>query len=151
MITTGSITRDVAASRFEFLGERFRGRRTAIKNFTHAAPEFVFWIFPDGRLFDAKDAHRRNVPRGYEWIIDDEPNYGGFLRGRVVRSVDRFQLIVVYCQEEALARPCESLSQFLCGISSLPVPLDHEALVVSDNGDIYGTINDLQNRASADA
>ena len=147
MINTGSVARDVAALRFEFLAERYRGRRTAIKKFTHAAPEFVFWIFPNGKLFDAKDAHRRNVPRGHEWIIDDEPNYGGFLRGRVVRSVDGFQLIVVYCPEEALALPGHALSQFLAGMSELPIPLDQNALVVSDNADIYGTIGDLLFRA----
>lgn len=86
MITAGSVPRDLAAERFAFLAQRFRGRRNAIKEFTHAAPEFVFWIFPDGTLFDAKDAHRTNVPRGYQHILQDEPDYGGFLRGRLARS-----------------------------------------------------------------
>lgn len=86
MITLGSVSRDLAAERFGFLADRYRGRRAAIKEFTHAAPEFVFWIFPDGTLFDAKDAHRRNMPRGFESILDDEPDYGGFLRGRLEGS-----------------------------------------------------------------
>ena len=34
----------------------------------------------DGRLHDARDAHARNVPKGHEYILDDEPDYGGFLR-----------------------------------------------------------------------
>jgi DNA repair photolyase len=83
VITVGSVSRDRAAESFEFLAPRFRGRRNAIKELTHAQPDFVFWIYPDGRLHDARDAHARNVPRGYEHILDDEPDYGGFLRGRI--------------------------------------------------------------------
>lgn len=146
MLTTGSVSRDIAAERFEFLAARFRGRRAAIKAFTHAAPEFVFWIHPDGTLFDAKDAHRTNVPRGHEHILDDEPDYGGFLRGRLVRSVDGFQLVVVYCRAEALAVPGATVRQLLSGLGQLPVPLDPDALVISDNADIYGTADDLRAR-----
>lgn len=146
MITVGSVPRELAAERFEFLADRYRGRRNAIKEFTHAAPEFVFWIYPDGALFDAKDAHRRNVPRGYQHILDDEPDYGGFLRGRLARSIDGFQLVVVYCRAEALAEPGHSLNQLLTGMRGLPLPLDEDALVVSDNADIYGTVEDLRLR-----
>jgi hypothetical protein len=52
------------------------------KELTHSQPDLVFWIYPDGRLHDARDVHAHNVPRGYEYILDDEPDYGGFLRGR---------------------------------------------------------------------
>ncbi|WP_344664305.1 hypothetical protein [Catenulispora yoronensis] len=140
------MARDVAAERFGFLAGRVRGRRNAVKDFTHAAPEFVFWIFPEGALFDAKDAHRKNVPRGYEYILDDEPDYGGFLRGRLARSVDGFQLVVVYCRSEALIAAGRPLSQLLTGLRQLPVPLDQDALVISDNGDLYGTVEDLMVR-----
>lgn len=143
MITIGSLSREAATDRFPFLAKDFRGRRKAIKDFTHRAPEFVFWIFPDGKLFDAKNAHRQNIPRGYEHILKDEPDYGGFLRGRVARSIDGYQLIVVYCRSEALASATPSLTQFLVGLSQLPMPLDDEALVVSDNADIYGTVHEL--------
>ncbi len=143
MLTQGSVSREVATGRFEFLAPSYRGRRAAIKDFTHAFPEFVFWIFPNGALFDAKDAHRKNVPRGYEYILKDEPDYGGFLRGRIVRSVDGFQLVVVYCRAEALAESGGSLSQLLAGLSQSPLPLDRDALVISDNADIYGMVADL--------
>ena len=143
MLTLGSVSRDSAAERFAFLATHVRGRRAAIKQFTHTAPEFVFWIFPDGRLFDAKDAHRKHLPRGYEHILDDEPDYGGFLRGRVARTLAGFQLVVVYCRAEALAAAGPALTQLLTGLAELPVPLDREALVVSDNADIYGTVHDL--------
>jgi len=150
LITVGSVTRDEAALAFPFLAPRFRGRRSAIKDFTHRDPDFVFWIFPDGRLFDARDAHRQNLPRGYEHILDDEPEYGGFLRGRVASDSDGTnQLVVVYCPEEALATRGPKLSQLLAGLHELPVPLEERALVISDNGDIYGTIADLNVRENS--
>lgn len=151
MITVGSVSRDTAADRFAFLRARYRGRRGAIKEFTHAAPEFVFWIYPDGTLFNAKDAHRRNVPRGYDFILDDEPDYGGFLRGRLARSIDGWQLLVVYCREEALTIAGPSLAQLLAGLAQMPVPVDSHALVVSDNADIYGTLADLHERQASTA
>lgn len=145
MITLGSISREQAAAWFPFLAEKYPGRRKAIKEFTHRDPDFVFWIYPDGRLYDARASHARNVPRGYEHIVDDEPDYGGFLRGRVASTLEH-QLVVVYCREEALAAPGEKRTQFLQGLAQLPIRIRKEALVISDNGDLYGTIADLTER-----
>jgi hypothetical protein len=145
MITIGSVSREAAAARFPFLAENFSGRRKRIKEFTHHDPDFVFWIYPDGRLHDARRSHRDNVPRGYDSILDDEPDYGGFLRGRVA-SQQSDRLIVVYCRPEALATPGAKLNQFLRGVERLPVPIDEKALVVSDNADLYGTLADLRDR-----
>lgn len=146
MITVGSISREQASQVFDFLAEGFRGRRTAIRNLTHGTPEFVFWIYPDGRLHDARASHCSNPPRDYEHIVDDEPDYGGFLRGRVVRYTGH-QLIAVYCRSEALATATPSLRQFLTGLDQMPIPIDDSALVVSDNADIYGTVFELWERA----
>lgn len=145
MLTIGSVSRPDAARAFVFLAEGFRGRRNAIRELTHGAPEYVFWIYPDGRLHDARTSHRANPPRGYEHILSDEPDYGGFLRGRVVRQSGA-QLIVVYCRPEALAARTSSLRQFLTGIGQMPIPIDDDALVISDNGDVYGTHIDLLDR-----
>ena len=142
MLTVGSVSREAAAGRFPFLAARFSGRRNAIKEFTHRDPDFVFWVFPDGRLFDARDAHRRNVPRGFEHILDDEPEYGGFLRGRVASDPDN-QLVVVYCVADALAVPGAKVKQLVTALAQLPVPVAGDALVISDNGDIFGTVDDL--------
>ena len=142
MITVGSLTREMAAERFPFLATHYSGRRNAIRDLTHRDPEFVFWIYPDGRLHDAKRSHRDNVPKGYEHILQDEPDYGGFLRGRVVR-LDGHQLIVVYCRSEALAQAGPVVDQFIRGLEQMPVPIDDGALVISDNADIYGTVSDL--------
>jgi hypothetical protein len=145
MITVGSIMREVAARHFPFLADYYPRRRNAIRDLTHRDPEFVFWIFPDGTLFDARHSHRDNIPKGYEHILQDEPDYCGFLRGRVVRFEGR-QLIVVYCRPEALAQPGSKVEQMLRGLDQLPLPLEEDALVVSDNADIYGTLADLLDR-----
>ena len=145
MITVGSVSREEAAGKFYFLQENITGRRQAINDLTHKDPDFVFWIYPTGQLFDAKDAHIRNTPKGHRWILDDEPDYGGFLRGRVATSING-QIIVVYCRPEALAHDAAKIGQFLDGISQLPVPIADDALVISDNGDIYGTVNDMELR-----
>jgi hypothetical protein len=145
VITVGSISRDQASQTFDFLAEGFRGRRSAIRDLTHGTPEFVFWIYPDGRLHDARTSHRANPPRGYEHILSDEPDYGGFLRGRVVRYAGQ-QLIAVYCRSQALASATPSLRQFLTGLEQMPIPIDDSGLVVSDNADIYGTVADLWER-----
>lgn len=145
MITVGSILRESVTDKFPFLAEHFSGRRNAIRDLTHRDPEFVFWIFPDGRLHDARRSHRDNVPKGFEHILRDEPDYGGFLRGRVVR-LDAHQIIVVYCRSEALAQPGATVEQFIRGLEQMPIPIDDEALVVSDNADIYGTVADMGQR-----
>jgi hypothetical protein len=147
MITVGSITRENAARTFPFLAENVNGRRSKIKQFTHRDPEFVFWIYPDGRVYDARDSHLKNPPRGFEHIVHDEPDYGGFLRGRVASQAGA-QLVVVYCRAEALATDLSKVRQFVRGIERLPVPLRDDALVISDNGDLYGTLDDVRQRRS---
>jgi hypothetical protein len=148
LITVGSVSRDAAAARFPFLAARARGRRTALREFTHRDPELVFWVTPDGDLVDARRSHLHNPPRGFEHILHDEPDYGGFLRGRVARSDDG-QLVVVYCRAEALAEGGPAVHQLLLGIDAAPIPIDEDALVVSDNADVYGTVADLRGRALA--
>ncbi|HVM61377.1 MAG TPA: hypothetical protein VMV72_10975 [Verrucomicrobiae bacterium] len=142
MITRGSISRESAARAFPFLAEFFEGRRNAIRELTHRDPEFAFWIHPDGQLHDARDSHRDNVPKGYEHILRDEPDYCGFLRGRVVRF-NKQQLIVVYCRVEALAESESKIRQFARGLQQMPLPIDLDALVISDNADIFGTVADI--------
>jgi hypothetical protein len=149
MVTVGSVSREEATTQFEFLAQRYSGRRSAIRDFTHSFPEFVFWIYPDGRLHNARDSHLANVPRGFAWITRDEPEYGGFLRGRVARYAGR-QLVVIYCRPEALAIPGPAVIQFLQGVSQVPVAVEANTLVISDNGDLYGTYSDLQQRGAAE-
>jgi hypothetical protein len=55
-------------------------------------------------------------------------------------------MVVVYCRPEALAGPGPKLSQFLRGMRAVPVPLADDAVVISDNADLYGTLADLEDR-----
>jgi hypothetical protein len=145
LITTGLVSRAEAAQRFPFLAPAYRSRRAAIREFTHRDPDYVFWIARDGRLHNAHDSHLRHPPKGHAHILRDEPDYGGFLRGRVA-SQGREQLVVIYCRPEALAVPGPKLRQFLAGMAHIPVPIQPDALVISDNGDLYGAWSDLQER-----
>jgi hypothetical protein len=38
------------------------------------------------------------------------------------------------------------VEQFVRGLEQMPIPIDDEALVVSDNADIYGTVTDIWQR-----
>lgn len=145
VLTVGSVSREKASLVFPFLHKDFRARRAAIRDFTHRYPEFVFWIAPDGRLYNAQDSHLKHPPKGFAHIIHDEPLYGGFFRGRVARQTGP-QLVVVYCNETDLDSDVERLTQFLTGLSKIPIPVSEETLVISDNADIFGTIRDLRGR-----
>lgn len=144
-MTVGSISRTAATQIFPFLAKKFTGRRKAIKDFTHLAPDYVFWIYPDGELHDAKDSHRKHTPKGHRHILKDEPDYGGFLRGRLASNYGP-PLLVVYCRPEALVENIAVISQLLTGLECLPVPVELSTLVISDNADIYGTLADLYAR-----
>lgn len=145
IITLGSVSREDAAQIFDFLAPRFPARRAAIREFTHRDPDYVFWISPQGELHDARDSHLKNPPRGFEHIVHDEPDYGGWLRGRVASLLED-QLIAVYCREQALAQSGKQLAQFLRGMEQIPIRIPDETLVISDNGDLYGTLADLFER-----
>jgi len=56
------------------------------------------------------------------------------------------QIVVVYCRAEALAHDKDKMNQFLIGYEQLPIPIKDSVLVVSDNGDIYGTVKDIRER-----
>lgn len=58
------------------------------------------------------------------------------------------QLVVVYCRPETLAESGPKLRQFLTGMERLPVPLQRDAVVISDNGDLYGTMADVRSLQS---
>lgn len=144
-VTVGSLSREEAADRLPFLAASTSGRRTAIREVTHRDPELVFWVSPEGRFIDARDGHLRHPPKGFEHILQDEPDYGGFLRGRVA-TYGQQQFVVVYVRSEALVDG-PAITQLLRGLAHFPVPVAPDALVISDNGDLYGTLDDVRGRA----
>ncbi len=142
----GSVSRESAAEDLPFLEHGYRGRRAAIREVTHLCPELVFWISPSGEFIDARDGHLANPPKGRADILEDEPDYGGFLRGRVA-SYAGTQFVVVYCRADALVEG-DAVTQFADGLARFPVPVAGSTLVISDNGDIYGTVEDVVGRVA---
>jgi len=59
------------------------------------------------------------------------------------------QLIVVYCRPEALAAAGPAVQQLMRGLERLPIPVDDNALVISDNADVYGTVAEMFRRAES--
>ena len=147
LVTVGSVDREVASEHLPFLATKYSGRRNAIREVTHTQPDLVFWISPEGRFIDAREAHLKNPPKGFEHILHDEPAYGGFLRGRVAWYGEQ-QFVVVYVAANALVAGT-AVDQFVTGLRGFPTPVDTEAYVISDNGDLYGTVEDLVARSFA--
>ncbi len=143
-VTVGSIDRAAAAERLPFLAAKYKGRRNAIREVTHTQPDLAFWISPEGRFIDAREAHLKNPPKGFEHILHDEPHYGGFLRGRVAWYGDQ-QFVAVYVVSDALVEG-PALRQFVDVLRGFPTPVSASALVISDNGDLYGTVDDVIER-----
>jgi hypothetical protein len=146
LIGCGSIPRTDASDKLPFLQVKYPGRRTEIRSNTHTDPLLVFWIIPQGDFSDARDGHIRNPSPGHSHILKDEPEYGGFLRGRVANYAG-IVFVVVYCRADALKNDSARISQFASGVSQMPIPIPQDALVISDNGDLYGSILDLMTRA----
>jgi len=48
---------------------------TPFSKLPHGVPEFMFWIYPDGKLHDAKTSHRAHPPPGFAHILKSEPDY----------------------------------------------------------------------------
>ena len=47
------------------------------------------------------------------------------------------------------SQPGAQVEQFVLGLERMPIPIDDEALVISDNADIYGTVADMCKRSGA--
>ena len=142
LLTIGSMAREAATELLPFLQKKYPGRRTAIREITHRDPMLVFWISPEGQFLDARDGHLRNPPPGCAHILKDEPEYGGFLRGRVANYAGTV-FVVVYCRADALAEDYDRVRQFVLGGQEMPIPTSDSSIVISDNGDLYGVASDL--------
>jgi len=71
--------------------------------------------------------------------------YGGFIRGRFASNLGQ-PILVVYCRETALIDDKSKIEQLSIGLDQLPVPISRDTVVISDNGDLYGTLEDVENR-----
>lgn len=66
----------------------------AIRAITHFSPLLVFWVAPNAKIIDAKDAHFKNPPNGDKSILSHKTNKG-HLRGRSA-LIGNIVYIVIY-------------------------------------------------------
>lgn len=71
---------------------------STIRKITHASPLLVFWLSPDGKLFDAANAHHKNPPHGDRSVLGSS-THKGYLRGRAA-IIDGVLHVVIYGDEK---------------------------------------------------
>lgn len=65
----------------------------AIRSITHREPILVFWVTPDCRILDARDAHHANPPGGDRSALIHR-THKGHLRGRSAFIGDVLYIVV---------------------------------------------------------
>jgi hypothetical protein len=142
-ITVGSISREAAAMRYPFLAETCRRTATqaAIQSLATTEPNYFFSIRVDGTiqsLLNLNELQAHTVGRTAE--SDD-------LLLLQVLGMTQGQLMITFLLDaDALAQPGPRLGQFVAGVQNISIPLDHAAFVISDEGDLYGTLSDVIGR-----
>ncbi|MDO9529568.1 MAG: hypothetical protein Q7J27_10475 [Syntrophales bacterium] len=104
--------------------------------------EYIFWISPEGQLEEAPGGHQEKTtfmmsPEEYKLS-----KHYGYLRGRVGRTVDNKQFIMVYNLKEEFIVSKKKIEQLQKGITSMPIPIDDDAIVVA-GGEVLGTVLDV--------
>ena len=68
----------------------------------HMAPLMIFWVAPDGRVFEAEGSHHKSPPNGDRGIFC--PGHKGHWRGRAAQ-ISNAIYVVDYC------KPADTLSK----------------------------------------
>lgn len=104
--------------------------------------EYIFWISPEGILEEAPGGHQEKTTftmSPEEYKLSKHYNY---LRGRVGRTVDNKQFIMVYNSKEEFIVSGKKIEQLQRGITSMPIRIDDDAIVVA-GGEVLGTVLDV--------
>lgn len=104
--------------------------------------EYIFWISPEGGLEEAPKGHQektRFMMTPEEYQLSEHYNY---LRGRVGRTMDNQQFIMVYNLKDEFITSKRKIKQLQRGIDALPIPIDDNAIVVA-GGEVLGTVLDF--------
>jgi hypothetical protein len=149
-LTIGSVQRVEASTWFPFLADNVPQRVADLEAFVEDASETEIAIAKDGTLAEPQEVARASKRPGFAQIVRGEPAAADVMRCIIAQRLGR-QLVVVYCRSEALAAAGPALTQLLQGLEQLPIPLDDDALIVSNLGDIYGTFDDVIERAAGGA
>lgn len=148
--TTGTVTREEAAKRFHFLGNTCRkdSIMEAIKQLVKSNKSFHVWIEQNGSAEENSETdsieesiHLSSTQSGERKTKDSD-----YIYVQIIHALHD-QLIVVYFQSELLGFPGSQTLRFVKGMQSIKSPYDYSALVISDQGDLYGTMEDVVQRA----
>lgn len=66
---------------------------SAIRSITHSQALLVFWVTPEGKVLDAREAHHDNPPHGDRSILAHR-THKGHLRGRAAFIGDRLYIVI---------------------------------------------------------
>lgn len=104
--------------------------------------EYIFWISPEGVLEEAPGGHQEKtlfMMTPEEYRLSKHYDY---IRGRVGRTVDNKQFIMVYSSKEEFVDSEKKIEQLQKGITAMPIPIDDDAIVVA-GGEVLGTVLDV--------
>jgi hypothetical protein len=142
-VTVGSVLRAAAALKYPLLSEDWDRSQTrrAIQKLSSDEPNYFFAISVDGTIRSLLNLNELD-----DDAIEQSAGEEGVLLLQVL-SMMQGQLIIAFIDDEnALVRPGARLTQFVKGMRSISLPLDPSALVISDGGDLYGTLADVLSR-----
>lgn len=145
-LTVGSVSRDEAEIAFPFLGLKVTREKTRriVQTLASRGESTYFRIDELGKLAGTSKAddldELAKLPSIPSSSRDD------VLHVQYTPNVHR-DLLIVFGLHEELAGSNHIVKQLLAGISAMEPLVSDSALVISDEGDIFGTVADIRNRA----
>lgn len=144
-ITVGSLTRAEVSAKYRFLADEYKPGTTqrAIQQLSTSDPNYFFRIRSDGTIHSLLNLNELNpaVAHAHGEAID----FDTFMFLQVINMIHG-QLIIAYSELEGLAFPSPRLTQFVKAVQQISIPLAETAIVLSDQGDLYGTLADVKAR-----
>jgi hypothetical protein len=141
-VTVGSVNREAAGLRYPFLAENHRRAATqlAIQSLATTEPNYFFSIHLDGSVHSLLNLNELRAHSAGTTADSDD------LLLQVLGMTQGQLIITFLLDEDALAQPGPRLNQFVTGVQNISFPLDQSAFVISDEGDLYGTLGDVIDR-----
>lgn len=148
--TTGTVSREEAAKRFHFL-DNTCGKDSimeAIKQLVKSNKTFHVWIGQDSSTEENSetDSIEESIQLSSTQGGERKTKDSDYIYVQIIHALHD-QLIVVYFQGELLGFPGSQTLRFVKGMQSIKSPYDYSALVISDQGDLYGTMEEVVQRA----
>jgi hypothetical protein len=150
-VTAGSVTREEAARRFHFLVKDCgkNSVKEAIQQLVKTNKTFHVWIGSDGSAEECSetDAIEETIQLSINRDGKEKAKNTEYIYVQIIYALHD-QLIVVYFQGELLGFRGSQTVRFVKGMQTIKAPYSDLALVISDEGDLYGTMEDIFERAN---